>query len=87
MEKSLDITKPFYSEHILAVPWPFVISRSPCNLGLELFLWLCFCLLHITSLKIIETTTTATTEITNKHFLPTDFHREMIDIIGIFFNF
>ena len=27
MKKSLDKTKPPYSEHILPVPWPFVISR------------------------------------------------------------
>ena len=26
MEKNLDITKPPYSEHILKVPWPFVIE-------------------------------------------------------------
>ena len=26
MEKTLDITKPPYSEHILKVPWPFVIE-------------------------------------------------------------
>ena len=26
-EKNFDITKPRYSEHILPVPWPFVISR------------------------------------------------------------
>ena len=28
MENNLDIMKPRYSEHILAVPWPFVKSRS-----------------------------------------------------------
>ena len=27
MKKSLDKTKPPYSEHILPVPWPFVVSR------------------------------------------------------------
>ena len=27
MEKNFDITKPRYSEQILPVPWPFVISR------------------------------------------------------------
>ena len=27
MERNLDVTKPSYSEHILSVPWPFVISR------------------------------------------------------------
>ena len=29
MEKNLDITKPcfMYNEHILPVPWPFIISR------------------------------------------------------------
>ena len=27
MEKNLDVTKPCYSEHMLPVPWPFVISR------------------------------------------------------------
>ena len=27
MKKILDITKPRYSEQILPVPWPFVISR------------------------------------------------------------
>ena len=27
MKKDLDITKRRYSEHILPVPWPFVISR------------------------------------------------------------
>ena len=27
MKKSLDKTKPPYSEYILPVPWPFVISR------------------------------------------------------------
>ena len=27
MKKSLDKTKPPYSEHILPVPWPFLISR------------------------------------------------------------
>ena len=32
MEKNLDITKPRYSENILAVFWPFVIS-------LGLFIW------------------------------------------------
>ena len=26
MDKNLDITKPPYSEHILKVPWPFVIE-------------------------------------------------------------
>ena len=26
MENNLDITKPRYSEHILKVPWPFVIE-------------------------------------------------------------
>ncbi len=31
MEKNLDITKPRYSEHILPVPWPFVISRFHCT--------------------------------------------------------
>ena len=27
MEKNFDITKPRYSERILSVPWPFVLSR------------------------------------------------------------
>ena len=27
-EKNLEMTKPLYSEHILSVPWPFVISTS-----------------------------------------------------------
>ena len=27
MEKNLDVMKPRYSEHMLPVPWPFVISR------------------------------------------------------------
>jgi len=31
MEKNLDTTKPRYSEHILQVPWPFVISRFHCS--------------------------------------------------------
>ena len=31
MKKDLDITKPRYSEQILPVPWPFVISRFHCN--------------------------------------------------------
>ena len=30
MEKNLDITKPRYSEQVLPVPWPFVISRFHC---------------------------------------------------------
>ena len=28
MKKKLDMTKPLQSEHILSVPWPFVISMS-----------------------------------------------------------
>ena len=32
MEKNLDVTKPRYSEHMLPVPWPFVISRFHCDL-------------------------------------------------------
>ena len=32
MEKNLDITKPRYSEHILSVPWPFVVSRFHCTI-------------------------------------------------------
>ena len=32
MEKNLDVTKPRYSEHMLAVSWPFVISRFHCDL-------------------------------------------------------
>ena len=31
MKKNLDTTKPRYSELILPVPWPFVISRFHCN--------------------------------------------------------
>ena len=31
MEKYLDITKPRYTEHILPVPWHFVISRFHCT--------------------------------------------------------
>ena len=31
MKMNLDITKPCYSEQILPVPWPFVISRFHCN--------------------------------------------------------
>ena len=27
MKKNLDVPKPRYSEQILPVPWPFVISR------------------------------------------------------------
>ena len=30
MEKNLGLMKPRYSEHILAVPWPFVKSRFHC---------------------------------------------------------
>ena len=30
MKKNFDITKPLYSEHILPVPWHFVISRFHC---------------------------------------------------------
>ena len=32
MEKNLDVTKPRYSEHLLPVPWPFVISTFHCDL-------------------------------------------------------
>ena len=32
MEKNLDVMKPRYSEHMLPVPWPFVISRFHCDL-------------------------------------------------------
>ena len=32
MEKNLEVTKPCYSEHMLPVPWPFVISRFDCDL-------------------------------------------------------
>ena len=28
---TLDITKRRYSQHILPVPWPFVLWRSHCN--------------------------------------------------------
>ena len=28
--KSLDTTKPHYSEHILSGPWPLVISKFLC---------------------------------------------------------
>ena len=31
MEKNLGITKPHYSEHILPVNWPFVISKLHCR--------------------------------------------------------
>ena len=31
MEKNLDVMKPRYSEHILSVPWPFIISRFHCS--------------------------------------------------------
>ena len=31
MEKYLDITKPRFSERILPVPWPLVISRFYCT--------------------------------------------------------
>ena len=31
MEKNFDIMKPCYSEQILLVPWPFVISRFHCK--------------------------------------------------------
>ena len=27
MEENLDITKPRFSEPVLPVPWPFIISR------------------------------------------------------------
>ena len=30
MENNLNITKPCYSEHIVPVPWPFVILRCHC---------------------------------------------------------
>ena len=30
MEKNLNITKRPYSEHILLVPWPFVLWRFHC---------------------------------------------------------
>ena len=32
MEKNLDTTNPWYSEQILPVPWPFIISRIHCGL-------------------------------------------------------
>ena len=32
MEKNLDIMTPRYSEHILAVPWPFVKLRFHCTI-------------------------------------------------------
>ena len=32
MEKNLDVTKPSYREHLLTVPWPFVISPFHCDL-------------------------------------------------------
>ena len=35
-EKSLDITKLCYSEHILPVPWSFVITRLHCSTFLPL---------------------------------------------------
>ena len=35
-EKDLDITKPRYSEHILPVPWSFVITRLHCTTFLPL---------------------------------------------------
>ena len=41
MERNLDVTKPSYSEHILSVPWPFVISRLHCIL-IYLFIYLLF---------------------------------------------
>ena len=31
MKMTFDITKPCYSEQILPVPWPFVISRFHCQ--------------------------------------------------------
>ena len=31
MEKNLGITKPRYSEHVLPVTWPFVISKLHCR--------------------------------------------------------
>ena len=31
MEKNLGITKPRYSEHIVPVTWPFVISKLHCR--------------------------------------------------------
>ena len=33
-KKSLDITKPCYSEQFLLVPWPFIISRFCCTLNI-----------------------------------------------------
>ena len=30
-KKNLEITKPLKSEHILPVPWPFVVSRFHCS--------------------------------------------------------
>ena len=36
MEKNRDITKPHWSEQILSVPWPFVISRF--HLGIMIIL-------------------------------------------------
>ena len=38
MEKNLCITKPHYSEHILPVPWYFVISRFHCTLNSLFFM-------------------------------------------------
>ena len=35
MKKNLDITKPRYSEQILLIPWPFVISMFHCILQLQ----------------------------------------------------
>ena len=32
MEKNLDVTKPRYSEHLLPVPWPFLMSTFYCDL-------------------------------------------------------
>jgi len=36
MEKNRDITKPLWSEQVLSVPWPFVISRF--HLGIMIIL-------------------------------------------------
>ena len=30
MENNSDVTNPHYDEHILPVPWPFVIWRFKC---------------------------------------------------------
>ena len=52
----LDKMKPHYSEHILSVPWPFVLLRFHCSLrpGMKKTVSVLFCFLGCSGIQVLQ---------------------------------